>query len=63
MRGQLVEKLDKDGYLTKYAYTKQGDVASVQYAVGKTVAMSYNALRQLTQVNDWLGQTKIDVTH
>ena len=61
VRGQLVEKLDKDGYLTKYAYTKQGDVANVQYADSKTVAMSYNALRQLTQVSDWLGATKIEV--
>lgn len=25
-KGQLTEKLDKEGYLTKYGYTPQGDI-------------------------------------
>ena len=25
-KGQLLEKIDKDGYLTKYGYNTQGDV-------------------------------------
>ena len=33
-KGQLIEKLDKEGYLTKYGYTGQGDVSRIQYADG-----------------------------
>ena len=58
-KGQLLSKLDKEGYLTKYAYTKQGDLSGIQYADGKEVKLSYNPLRQLLEVQDWLGSTKI----
>lgn len=58
-KGQLLSKLDKEGYLTKYAYTKQGDLSSIQYADGREVKLSYNPLRQLLEVQDWLGNTKI----
>ena len=44
-KGQLLGKLDKEGYLTKYAYTKQGDVSRIQYADGREVKLSYNPLR------------------
>ena len=60
-KGQLIENLDEDGFLTRYSYTKQGDVNHIQYADGKEVAMSYNALRQLTEICDWLGSTQIEV--
>ena len=59
--GHLIQKIDKDGYLTRYAYTKQGDVNHIAYADGKEVSMSYNSLRQLTEVKDWLGITAIEV--
>jgi RHS repeat-associated protein len=58
--GQLIEKLDKDGYLTKYGYTAHGDVSHIQYTDGREVKLSYNPLRQLTEVEDWLGITKIE---
>ena len=58
-KGQLLSKLDKEGYLTKYAYTKQGDVSRIQYADGREVKLSYNPLRQLTLIEDWLGMTKV----
>ena len=58
-KGQLLGKLDKEGYLTKYAYTKQGDLSGIQYADGREVKLSYNPLRQLTEIQDWLGSTKI----
>jgi len=61
LRGELIEKLDKDGYLTKYGYTKQGDINHIQYGDGREVKMSYNALRQLIEVQDWLGTTQIEV--
>ena len=58
-KGQLLGKLDKEGYLTKYAYTKQGDLSGIQYADGKEVKLSYNSLRQLIEIQDWLGSTRI----
>ena len=58
-KGQLLSKLDKEGYLTKYAYTKQGDLSGIQYSDGREVKLSYNPLRQLMEVQDWLGNTKI----
>ena len=58
-KGQLRGKLDKEGYLTKYAYTKQGDLSGIQYADGKEVKLSYNPLRQLIEIQDWLGNTRI----
>ena len=58
-KGQLVEKLDKDGYLTKYGYTPHGDLSYIQYADGKEAQMSYDPLRRLKQVKDWLGTTDI----
>ena len=58
-KGQLLGKLDKEGYLTKYAYTKQGDLSGIQYADGKEVKLSYNPLRQLIEIQDWLGSTRI----
>ncbi len=59
-RGQLLSKLDKEGYLTRYTYTGQGDVSGVRYADGREVRMSYNPLRQLTEVQDWIGLTRVE---
>ncbi|MDE6949627.1 MAG: hypothetical protein K2P64_01710 [Lachnospiraceae bacterium] len=59
-KGQLLEKLDKEGYLTKYGYTAQGDVNRIAYADGREVKLSYNPLRQLKEMQDWLGVTKIE---
>ena len=59
-KGQLLEKLDKEGYLTKYGYTAHGDVDHVTYADGREVKLSYNPLRQLEEMEDWLGITRIE---
>lgn len=58
-KGYLTEKIDKDGYLTKYGYTNSGDVNYIQYADGKEVHLSYNVLRQLEEIKDWTGTTTI----
>ena len=58
-KGHLTEKLDKEGYLTRYGYTGQGDVSHIQYADGREVKYSYNPLRHLQEMQDWLGITKI----
>ena len=58
-RGELIEKIDKEGYITKYGYTSRGDISSLQYSDGREVMLSYDALRRLTEVKDWLGTTRI----
>ncbi|MBR6402837.1 MAG: RHS repeat protein, partial [Eubacterium sp.] len=58
-RGELIEKIDKDGYITKYGYTSRGDMNHLQYSDGREVMLSYDALRHLTEVKDWLGITSI----
>lgn len=58
-KGYLTEKIDKEGYLTKYGYTSSGDVEHIQYADGKEVFLSYNVLRQLEEIKDWVGTTTI----
>ncbi|MDD3361691.1 MAG: DUF6531 domain-containing protein [Hespellia sp.] len=58
-KGQLLEKLDKEGYLTSYGYTAQGDISRIQYADGREVKLSYNPLRHLQEMEDWIGVTKI----
>ena len=59
-RGELVEKLDKEGYLTRYGYTVKGDVSHIRYADGREVRFSYNPLRQLQEIEDWLGITRVE---
>ena len=58
-KSQLIEKVDKEGYLTTYEYQSTGEVGQIQYADGKEVRLSYNALRQLEEIEDWLGITRI----
>jgi len=60
-KGTMISKLDKDGFLTQYGYNAHGDITNIGYADGKAVKLSYNPLRQLTEVQDWLGTTKITV--
>jgi len=59
--GNLTSKLDEDGLETLYEYNLASKLTKVSYADGKTVELGYNALKQLTEMRDWLGTTKIDV--
>jgi RHS repeat-associated protein len=58
--GQLLAKFDKDGYLTRYGYTPSGLMNHIQYADGKEVKLSYNPIRQLEEIKDWLGITRME---
>ena len=53
--GRLVAKKDRDGYETRYGYNGEGDLAYVHYDDGRQVEFSYDALRKLREVEDWLG--------
>lgn len=58
--GQMILKQDKEGYETCYSYTQAGDLEQIKYGDGKSVTYSYNPLRQLTEIRDWLGTTRIE---
>jgi len=58
--GRVICKTDKDGYRTQYAYGLSGQLENIRYADGKTVCMSYDPLRRLTGIQDWLGRTTIE---
>lgn len=57
--GKMRAKVDKDGYETTFHYGTNGQVEEICYADGRKVSLTYNAIRQLEEVKDWLGTTKI----
>ena len=59
--GNLIKKTDKEGYETLYEYNIKGDMSKIAYADGKEVKLRYDSLRQLTEVEDWLGITRIEL--
>lgn len=59
--GNVTTKLDKDGFLTKYAYDMVNQLTEISYADGKSVKLAYNPLKQLTEIKDWLGTTNIEL--
>ena len=61
--GSLVQKVDKEGNHTKYCYTKGGSVEKIDYQDGREVQYTYNSLKKLIEVKDWLGTTRIDRDH
>jgi len=58
--GNLTSKLDEDSHETLYAYNLVNQLTNIQYADGKAVELDYNALKQLTEMRDWLGHTTIE---
>ncbi|TYV43794.1 hypothetical protein FZ063_11905 [Listeria monocytogenes] len=55
--GNVVKKQDKEGFTTSYQYSETGNLTRILYADKKEVAFSYNPLKQLIQIEDWLGTT------
>ena len=60
-QGRVTSKVDEDSHETLYAYNLTNQLAKISYADGKTVAFEYNALKQLTEMHDWLGTTTIEL--
>ena len=58
--GRMTAKTDADGYTTRYAWNPAGDLCRITYADGRKAEFFYNSLRQLTQIDDWLGTTRIE---
>ena len=58
--GVLTERTDPEGNIFTYAYTAGGLLNKILCADGRSVEMSYNPLKQLTEIRDWLGTTTIE---
>jgi len=58
--GNTTSKWDEEGLETLYEYNLVGDLAKTTYFDGKTVELSYNSLRHLSEMRDWLGTTTIE---
>ena len=59
--GNVISKHDEDGYKTTYDYDISNKLTKIGYADGKTVELTYNPLKQLTEMKDWLGTTTIEL--
>ena len=59
--GNVISKLDEDGFETLYDYNIVNKLSKISYADGKTVELTYNPLKQLTEMRDWLGKTQIEL--
>lgn len=56
---RITSQTDADGNVTNCEYYLDGTIKSYHFADGKSVKMSYNPLKQLIQMEDWLGITRI----
>jgi len=59
--GKVISKYDEEHLETLYEYNLVGNLSKISYADGKTVALTYNALKQLIEMKDWLGTTSIEL--
>ncbi|MDR0491454.1 MAG: DUF6531 domain-containing protein, partial [Oscillospiraceae bacterium] len=57
--GNLISKTDSDGTETLYEYNLVNNISRILYADGRSVEMSYDPLRKLVELRDWLGTTSI----
>lgn len=57
---RILSRTDEDGGRTYCEYNSDGTVRSYHFADGKSVKMLYNPLKQLIQMEDWLGITRIE---
>lgn len=60
LRGELSTKTDRDGFLTEYGYDANGSLGLIRYGDGREVRLSHNPLRQLEEMRDWLGTTRVE---
>jgi len=59
-RGKLTQKIDQENRDTFFKYSHSGDLEEITYQDRKSVRYKYNELRQLTAIEDWLGEILIE---
>ena len=58
--GNMIEKIDRGNYSTKYNYSEMGLLREIQWEDGKKVNYSYDALGRMTAMKDWNGNTNLE---
>ncbi len=58
--GRVIKKRDRENFTTTYAYTPDGKPKQINYEDGREVFYTYNPLRQLIEIQDWLGTTRLE---
>lgn len=58
--GRILSQKDGDGNLTTCAYNPDGTEKGYTFADGRFVKYRYNAMKQLIQMEDWLGRTIVE---
>lgn len=59
--GNIVKETDAEGYTTEYKYNVSDQMTEVVYDGDHKARFIYDSNRNLIEVNDWLGTTKINV--
>ncbi len=59
-KGRLIKKSDRNGEATLISYTDDDLIDEIRYADGKSVKYSFDPLRNLMEINDWLGTTRVE---
>ena len=57
--GRITSRKDPDGYSLRCTYRPDGMEDLLTFSDGRSVRYSYDALRRLSQIEDWLGITRI----
>lgn len=60
LAGRMCMKIDREGNKTQNTYNPVGDIETIVYGDGRSVAFTYNSLRQLIHIQDWLGIIQIE---
>lgn len=58
--GRIISRRDQEGYVTKCTYGLAGTIDKLTFDDGRTITCQYDALKRLTQLEDWLGITRVD---
>lgn len=59
--GRVVGEIDAEGKSAICEYNLDGTIKGYAYPDGRAVKYSYNDLKQLIQIEDWIGKTRISV--
>lgn len=55
--GRITACKDAEGYWTRCSYRKDGTEEKISFQDGRTIKYQYDALKRLSQIEDWLGVT------
>ncbi len=58
--GRMISRLDQEGNLTRCTYRLDGTEERLTFGDGRFIKYQYDALKRLSQIEDWLGVTRFN---